>query len=295
VLDYLRDVDAGGRAVWTSKLLLVGEGKVGKTSLLKALLGLPHDAKDPETHAMEIRNLELPVPQASRGALTLTAWDFGGQKQYRTAHPFFLTEKALYLVVWHDRLGPEVCQVEDWLELIQARAPQSKVLLVATHRKSTTPDVDHDGLRKKYPELLAGAFAVENEEPRQGIEQLRECIAELAAELPLMGVEWPATWLEAADRLSRELRPYLTPVELKTIWVRVQVGDHVQPLLERYLHALGRILYYRDHRTLSRYAVRDPQWLAQKIGDVLRSDRLEEGVCGQEVWNGIWADLVLLC
>jgi len=37
--------------------------------------------------------------------------------------------------------------------------------------------------------------------------------------------------------------------------------------------------------------LRHGRTLAQQIGDVLRSDRLEEGVCRQEVWNEIWTDL----
>jgi internalin A len=57
------------------KLLLVGRGGAGKTTLVKRLAGEVPDAYEPETHSIAIRELTLACP---RGQVRTRAWDFGG-------------------------------------------------------------------------------------------------------------------------------------------------------------------------------------------------------------------------
>ena len=53
LVSFLRDLNrAEGRP--QGKLLLVGEGRVGKSSLLRALLGLKHDENLSSTHGLRI-------------------------------------------------------------------------------------------------------------------------------------------------------------------------------------------------------------------------------------------------
>jgi internalin A len=44
-------------------------------------------------------------------------WDFAGQDIYYTTHQFFLTQRALYLLVWDQTKPEEVSKVEFWLEV----------------------------------------------------------------------------------------------------------------------------------------------------------------------------------
>jgi hypothetical protein len=55
VLEFLRERAQGSEAQWVSKLLVVGEGGVGKTSLVKALAEDPHNPVEPSTHGLMIR------------------------------------------------------------------------------------------------------------------------------------------------------------------------------------------------------------------------------------------------
>lgn len=52
ILTFLRARKDDGSAQWVSKLLVVGEGGVGKTSLIKALDGAAHDPNEPTTHGL---------------------------------------------------------------------------------------------------------------------------------------------------------------------------------------------------------------------------------------------------
>jgi Leucine-rich repeat (LRR) protein len=121
--------------VHEAKLILVGEGEVGKTCLLSALCDEPFVEGLPSTHGVDIKLVKLTVPYAigeptylespkkptipdallkelampeaeefisptTQTEITLNAWDFGGQRVYRPTHQLFFSAPAVYLVVW---------------------------------------------------------------------------------------------------------------------------------------------------------------------------------------------------
>ena len=155
-----------------AKLILIGEGEVGKTSLLGALRGDEWVENRPTTHGVEvsIKSVVLDVPDDSdanerQGAsrrsqdlgreeepaasalpltkakqITFNGWDFGGQNIYRHTHQLFFTAPAVYLAVWNPRRGPEQCCVAEWIKMVRQRAfdesrplDRPRILVVATH------------------------------------------------------------------------------------------------------------------------------------------------------------------
>ena len=92
-LAYLRSLERDAEPLYEAKLVLVGEGAVGKTSLLDALQGRPFVAVRPTTHGIEIATepLDLPHPQITDTNIRLNCWDFGGQRVYRVTHQFFFS------------------------------------------------------------------------------------------------------------------------------------------------------------------------------------------------------------
>ena len=80
ILAYLRELSRDSEKQWVSKLLVVGEGGVGKTSLLKALRGEPFNAEESTTHGIEIQALNVDHPTERGVFMQLNAWDFGGQE-----------------------------------------------------------------------------------------------------------------------------------------------------------------------------------------------------------------------
>ena len=90
--------------------------------------------------------------------MTVRAWDFGGQEVYRVSHQFFLTRRALYLVVWNARQGQEHDEVEGWLRRIRLRAgPDARTLVVATHCAERLPELDYPHLVQMFPGMLPAA------------------------------------------------------------------------------------------------------------------------------------------
>jgi internalin A len=75
-------------AQFEAKVLLVGEGNVGKTSLVASLLGAPFVVNRETTHGIEIHPLILRHPSLDVD-MTIWTWDSGGQEVYRITHQFF--------------------------------------------------------------------------------------------------------------------------------------------------------------------------------------------------------------
>jgi len=101
-----------------AKLILIGEGEVGKSCLLGALRGELWEEGCPSTHGIEIKPVKVTDPDTCT-EITLNGWDFGGQRVYRPTHQLFFSAPAVYLVVWKPREGPQQGFVKEWIKLVK--------------------------------------------------------------------------------------------------------------------------------------------------------------------------------
>ena len=66
----------------------------------------------------------------NQGPVIFRTWDFGGQTEYYATHQYFLSKRSLYIVVWKITDGERgVNEIQQWLINIQARAPNSPVII----------------------------------------------------------------------------------------------------------------------------------------------------------------------
>ena len=240
-LRSLRD----GVPQYEAKLVLVGEGNVGKTSLVAALKGAPFVAGRPTTHGIEISPITF-RRQAPGPDITLRAWDFGGQEVYRITHQFFFSPRALYVVVWHARQGQEHDDVEGWLRRIRLGAGRdSRAIIVATHCAEGPPELDYPRLEQLFPGMLAGAFEVDNR-TGSGLEALRKAIAEQAARLPQIGQRISPRWVAVREKVlaQAQAEPQISYREFAEICERHRVTGAEIGTLANLLHDLGLVNYY---------------------------------------------------
>jgi internalin A len=281
-------------AQYEAKVLLVGEGNVGKTSLVAALHGERFMANRSTTHGIRIRALSVRHPSRPLLSMRLRTWDFGGQEIYRITHQFFFSKRALYLLVWSAREGQEQDEVEGWLSRIRLRvAGEAPTIIVATHCGERNAEIDMGRLNQLYPDFIAGMFEIDNS-TGLGIAELEAKIAQEAAKLPQMGQLISRRWMTTRDELTALAgeHPQISFAEFTEICRRNDVAAREVRALAELLHDLGQVIYYGDDDGLRDVVVLDPEWLTRAISYVLedKSTRDAAGVLSHRRLAQIWAD-----
>ncbi|MEU0035519.1 leucine-rich repeat domain-containing protein [Streptomyces sp. NPDC006333] len=296
VVSFLAEMGHDPVHQWASKVVVVGEGRVGKTSLLRALRGEPHNPHEASTHGLRVDGLHLPHPAPPGNEdviMNLSTWDFGGQEIYHATHQFFLTDRSLFLLLWDAQIGWEGSKLHYWLDMIKARAPQAPVVLVATHLGPRPPDLPLTELMETYPGLIVASLAADSESG-EGVAEVRELLRHEAARLPLMGAMWPRRWLQAADAVRAAEAKHIEPEQLHSLMSQQGVTAEVhQQALTAALHSLGDLLFYPEDEELCDLVVLRPQWLTAYISRVLDSEEVLErgGLFSHNLGNEIWRDV----
>ncbi|KAG1714290.1 Leucine-rich repeat serine/threonine-protein kinase 1 [Nymphon striatum] len=162
IIGYLKSILENAKLYARMKLMVVGIQGIGKTSLLDQLRqeGVGSYKKKPPEHwakRMGNKNINLKTAKGvsmstvgvdvgdwtfekkvrgsfNYGPVMFRTWDFGGQREYYATHQYFLSKRSLYLAVWKITDGEKgVNEILHWLVNIQARAPNSPVIIVGTH------------------------------------------------------------------------------------------------------------------------------------------------------------------
>ena len=285
LLLYLRERAKEEILLNETKLILVGEGEVGKSCLLGALR-LDEWVEDRDsTHGIEIKPLNLKKYNGGK-KLNLICWDFGGQKVYRPTHQFFFSAPAIYLVVWKPREGPEQGFVDYWIKLIKNRTYDKDsgkiplIIVVATHGgpKERQAYIDETTLRKTYGDLIVDFFHV-NSKSGVNIKKLKKKIAKVALSITKGGRKIASSWKKATDIIQNncEESPYLKYNVFVSLCAEEGISDDITALYATILHELGYCIYYSENEGLKDIIILNPEWLSKAISFVLEDKKVKKG------------------
>ncbi len=258
---YLSSLE-NAEPLYEAKLVLVGEGNVGKTTLLKALKGKAGEAPqehEPTTHGVEIdiHGLRLPHPEKDGVEIQLNAWDFGGQDVYRVTHQFFFSRRSIYLLVWEPRRGVQQGQVEDWLNMIRLRVgDDARVIIVSTHCKTgeRIARIDQPVFKQQYGDMIVGFHEVDSLVPDErtgemiGVAELKKVIAKHAAKLEQMGMLFNNNWKAARDELLARPEPRISYEIFSGVCAARGLSGIDTDTLAHLMHDLGYIVHYIDDK-----------------------------------------------
>ncbi|XP_014247457.1 leucine-rich repeat serine/threonine-protein kinase 1 [Cimex lectularius] len=328
IIGYLKSVLEDAKPYARMKLMIVGVQGIGKTSLLEQLRSEGHKKKPVEHWAKRMGNKSINIKnskgtnlstvgvdigdwtyekkirgQSSYGPVTFRTWDFGGQREYYATHQYFLSKRSLYLVVWKIPDGQKgISEILQWLVNIQARAPNSPVLIVGTH---------YDMMQENYPlsraedlqQLIRDRFinVVDAEKcglprvidtievsckTRHNIRILCNLIYDTVFSLRTAGSKTlllqqcvPASYLILEDVIAqivserRQMKqdPVLTSEQYRSIVASYHTNLRDTSELHQatlFLHENGVLLHYEDSTLKDLYFL-DPQWLCDMLAHVV--------------------------
>jgi internalin A len=273
---YFRISDPDGAAPLNEfKLILVGRGEVGKTTLVEKLV-TDKFKKFEKTPGVKITQWPRKI---GHDEVRAHVWDFGGQEILHGTHRFFMTERAVYLVLVSKRTGMEDHDADYWLSLIRSFAGNEVPVILLLHRWSEQRfELNREQLKQKYGPHLCFLETDCGEKPGQekNIKKLRQWIAREAAKLPGLKAKWPKVWRSVKEDLPKEKKNWLTFADFETFCTAHRVPKEDHEALAQRLHDLGLMLAYRNEPVLRGFGVLNSMWVTDGIYKLINSSRLQD-------------------
>jgi internalin A len=289
IFEYLHQlpVEEIRAVVNEAKLILVGQGDVGKTCLAKRMI-FDTFQEEKSTEGIDILEWSITSPTSEQEEIKLNVWDFGGQEIYHATHQLFLTKRSVYLLVWNARKSRDYEHIYYWLHTIEAFGEDSPIILVMSKCNERDDDLNMRDLREKFPQIV-GLYKVDSEDGK-GIPSLKEILSQTTWHLPHMRTPWIESWFAVRARLEQDGRDWVEYKEFHEI-CKAEGLDYKQvDILDEYLHDLGVIIHFRDKLGLLNMVILKPEWATSAIYKILDTQKVRDraGVLLHSELGKIW-------
>jgi len=266
------------------KVLLVGDGGAGKTSLVKRLVGEGFDENEYETHGINIKKW---VVNEREKEIKANFWDFGGQEIMHATHQFFLSKRSLYILVLDGRKDEKP---EYWLKLIENFGGDSPTLVVINKiDENPAIELNRKFLLGKYSSIKG--FYRLSCKSNEGIEEFSKCLQKELTKVKHLEIRWPKSWFNVKIRLEK-LCPnrhsntmdedsckhfdFIEYEEYKRICNEEGIKNKSEmDTLVDFLHDIGVILHFKDIDLLNTHVL-EPEWVTNAVYKIVNSKEIAD-------------------
>ncbi|MCP4213645.1 MAG: GTP-binding protein [bacterium] len=272
------------------KILLVGDGAAGKTSLVNRIIDDAFNPRENKTNGIMIRHWSPP----GNPEITANIWDFGGQEIMHATHRFFLTKRSLYIVVLDARKDEKA---EYWLKHVNSFGGASPVLVVVNKiDEHPGHELNRRFLMEKYPNI-ADFFNISCK-TGEGIDDFIYFLTLELESLELLRTSWARSWFnvkQQLDNIRTVLKvPYISKSDYDKLCEKEGVdGETNRQTLVEYLNDLGVVVHHKDFQ-LNHHHVLDPEWVTTGVYRIINNREVKEfgGLLRQEdLWHILQQDL----
>ncbi len=287
----------GGRPLDEVRLVLVGRGGAGKTSLVQRLIKDAYDPAQKETPGIALCDWTL--PGCAGAPVTAHVWDFAGQIITHSMHRYFLSHRTVYVLVLTQREDNAAEDADYWLKLIRSYGMGRQVggecppVLVALNKWDEGPvKVDRGVLREHYPGIAG--FVETDCATGRGIKELRQALCSLVDDPAVKAWvrrDYPARWWHLKERLRKEqvTQPHLSFDVFRRLCEQCGVED--AEAAGRDLHTLGLALNYgldpQWKDVLADTTVLRPGWVTHHCYTLIRHAEKHQGVLNHAELAGL--------
>ena len=285
---YFARIAQGERPLNEVRLVLVGRGGAGKTSIAQRLVKNTFNPKEEETPGIALTDWAM--RECKGEPVTAHVWDFAGQVITHSMHRYFLSHRTVYVLVLTQREDSAGEDAEYWLKLIRSYGSEMKAdgaedgppVLVALNKwEKGAVKVDRGALRERYPFIVG--FVETDCETERGIVEMRKALCDLM-DMPKVKAwvrqGYPKRWwdVKEAIRLEQEKKPHITYAEWRELCAKCGVTDaEGQDAASRDLHTLGVALNYGDDERLRDNTVLSPNWVTRHCYTLIRHAEKHQG------------------
>lgn len=271
VIEYFKSLEVGERLPLNEvKVLLVGDGGAGKTSLVKQLLGQKFNKNESQTHGISIRDWKVKEDGKS---INVHFWDFGGQEIMHATHQFFLSRRSLYVLVLDGRKEEDA---EYWLKHIESFGGDSPILVIL-NKMDENPgfEVNRRFLKEKYKGIKS--FHRISCKKATGIDEFSEKLSEELAKVKILETTWAKSWFNVKSQLEKMTNNFISYDEYRGICENENINEKAgMDTLVDFLNDLGIVLHFKDFRLLDTHVL-EPKWITQAVYKIINSEKLAKG------------------
>ncbi len=279
IIDQIDDIELAiieNRDVplYEAKIIFIGSGNVGKTSLVNTIIDGKYNPNEIKTEGISIRDWKV----RGENDIDVHIWDFGGQEIMHATHKFFMTQNSVYVVVVtpreEDRYGET--ELSYWLKLVQSFAPDSPIIVAINKCEVHTHNIDKRTYLINYPNIQS--FVETSCVNNIGINELKDDIENAITKLPHLGKPIPQSYLAIKNRLSKIKEDFISYNDYVQICreIEPEFKEDSMSALVSLLHNLGIVLNFREELELEQTQVLNPEWVTQGVYKIINSPILAQ-------------------
>lgn len=265
---FARQKAEGTAKIYEAKLLVVGAGGVGKTTLSEKIKDanyiLKPESDDISTEGIDI--MEYQFKGKEENNFRLNIWDFGGQSIYHYTHQFFLTKRSLYLLVTDSRKEDE--DLNYWLNVQQLLTGASPVFIIQNEKQGKVKNLKESEIRERFPNVKR--FLRTNLKDNTGLEAIVNRVEAEVQLLPHIGTSLPKSWAAIRKKLEDLNLDYISLDKYLAICAQHGIEEAPKALiLSGYLHDIGVMLHFQDDPILERLVILNNEWGTDAVYKVI--------------------------
>ncbi|MEI6138257.1 MAG: COR domain-containing protein [Mariniphaga sp.] len=281
------------------KLMLIGEGGTGKTSVMRKLLDKDNELPNEKdtTLGIDIQKWNFPIndtlfkhlPALKQENMLVNIWDLGGQKIYHGTHQIFFGENTFYILVEETR--EHKTDFSYWFNTIEQLAGEKANLLVVINEKfGHVIKFDSDGYKTKFG-FVNQPFQLDLSKNDDKIVRLQEIVKNAIQFLPNIGMALPASYIRIKEVLFKTGKNFIGLDAFLEICNQQGISefDSVK-VLSKYLHETGAITHFIDDDVLQNRVFLNSEWLVKTLYKVLDEQTIKhkKGRISKEEVCKIW-------
>lgn len=289
---FKQHAEQGTEYIYEAKMLIVGEGESGKTTLACKIqdpdCSLPHI--DDRTRGISIAKHEFTTKAKHENTgkpvhFRLNIWDFGGQEIYHATHRFFLSKRSLYVLVADNR--KDNTHFDYWLDTIRLFAAYCPMLIVLNEKDDVKSQKNRSEIRSRFDNIkdiveLNFKTAEETDVTKRTdrlrkIQNLIETIELQSSQLPHVGDPVPANWIKIRQAIEAEDANYISCADFMGLCKELGVSEKSDiEVLSGYFHDLGVLLHFRENALLKHIVILKPTWATNAVYKIFDNDTIKQ-------------------
>lgn len=288
--------------IYEAKLIIVGEGRVGKTCISNALVDENYTLNDEQsTEGIKLKKwiirrdeIQKINPKIGRD-LQINIWDFGGQEIYHSTHQFFLTKRSIYLLVTESRKEDNHDDFFYWLNIINLLGDKSPVVMVLNKCDQPTKELPIKEYKSKFPNISSFNKISLKKEYNEQFKEFKNSLAKIASNLPHIGNPLPKVWVDIRlelENLKQQGLNYITKAEYLEICKRYYRKEDSALFLSDFFHDIGVMIHFHNDFDLKDIVILNHEWITKGVYKVLDNKNViaNRGRFTNEDLERIWAD-----